>query len=95
MVAPVTTGGHVVLRNVQSTKTQWDLEDHVSYHQWLLELTGLVRRQTDRYFLSTPRPAELGDEVTSPQQPQTRSIDSELVFWRFLEELFEPFPALA
>ena len=37
------------------------------------EFTGLVRRQTDRYFLSTPRPAELVDEVTSPQQPQTRN----------------------
>ena len=59
MVAPVTTGGHYVLRNVQSTKTQWDLEDPIFYHQWLLELTGLVRRQTDRLFLSTPRPAEL------------------------------------
>ena len=71
MVAPAhDSGGHKILKSVQSTKAQWDLKDLESFSQWHLELIGLVRRQASRYFLASKRPPDLPDE---PEDlPQTR-----------------------
>ena len=73
MVAPAhDSGGHKILKSVQSTKTQWNLKDLEDFSQWHLEFIGLVRRQASRYFLTSDRPADLPDEPENIPQPQTR-----------------------
>ena len=66
------SGGHKILKSVQSTKTQWNLKDLEYFSQWHLEFIGLVRRQASRYFLTSDRPADLPDEPENIPQPQTR-----------------------
>ena len=62
MVAPAhDSGGHNILKSVQSTKAQWDLKDLEISSQWHLEFIGLVRCQACRYFLASKRPPDRPD----------------------------------
>ena len=77
MVAPAPTGASGNRANhVQCTQQRWNLKNRIQFPQWNLELVSLVRRQTDRNFLTSTPPSNPLEENDDNDGVHTRKYTS-------------------